>query len=58
MRYLQAGTNVVLEFGRYGSDLGAYILVANFLTRRIHRQYVERKEQPLGGRTDEPQGRW
>ena len=48
MRYLQAGTNVALEFGRYGSDLGAYILVANFLTRRIHRQYVERKERAFG----------
>ena len=42
--YLEAGNHVVLEFGRYGSDLDAYILVANFLTRRIHREYVERKE--------------
>ena len=48
MKYLEAGTNVVLEFGRYGSDLGAYILVANFLTRRIHRLYVERKEKSFG----------
>jgi hypothetical protein len=48
MRYLEAGTSVVLEFGRYGSDLDAYILVANFLTRRIHHKYVERKEQSLG----------
>ena len=38
----------MLEFGRYGSDLGAYILVANFLTRRIHRQYVEKKEDSFG----------
>ena len=50
MKYLEAGTNVVLEFGRYGSDLGAYILVANFLTRRIHQQYVERKERAFGSR--------
>lgn len=48
MRYLEAGTSVVLEFGRYGSDLGAYILVANFLTRRIHRLYVEKKERSFG----------
>ena len=54
MRYLEAGTNVVLEFGRYGSDLGAYILVANFLTRRIHRQYVERKERSFGDQKAEP----
>ena len=38
----------MLEFGRYGSDLGAYILVANFLTRRIHRLYVEKKEKSFG----------
>jgi DNA helicase HerA-like ATPase len=54
MKYLEAGTNVVLEFGRYGSDLGAYILVANFLTRRIHQRYVERKERAFGARDQEP----
>jgi DNA helicase HerA-like ATPase len=54
MKYLEAGTNVVLEFGRYGSDLGAYILVANFLTRRIHRQYVEKKERSFGATGKEP----
>jgi uncharacterized protein len=54
MKYLQEGNNVVLEFGRYGSDLGAYILVANFLTRRIHKQYVERKERAFGAKEDEP----
>jgi DNA helicase HerA-like ATPase len=55
MKYLDAGTNVVLEFGRYGSDLGAYILVANFLTRRIHREYVKKKEASFGDRSKEPQ---
>jgi DNA helicase HerA-like ATPase len=54
MKYLEAGTNVVLEFGRYGSDLGAYILVANFLTRRIHQQYVERKERSFGTEGQDP----
>jgi hypothetical protein len=54
MRYLEAGTNIVLEFGRYGSDLGAYILVANFLTRRIHQQYVQRKERSFGTGGQEP----
>jgi DNA helicase HerA-like ATPase len=54
MKYLETGTNVVLEFGRYGSDLGAYILVANFLTRRIHQQYVDRKERAFGERGREP----
>jgi len=54
MRYLEAGNNVVLEFGRYGGDLGAYILVANFLTRRIHHQYVKRKEKAFGDQRAEP----
>jgi DNA helicase HerA-like ATPase len=53
--YLESGRHVVLEFGRYGSTLEAYILVANYLTRRIHASYVTRKEQALGDRTKEPQ---
>jgi DNA helicase HerA-like ATPase len=52
--YIQHGQHVVLEFGRYGSSLEAYILVANYLTRRIHRAYIERKEAALGSRADEP----
>jgi uncharacterized protein len=46
--------HVVLEFGRYGSDLGAYVLVANFLTRRIHQRYVEAKERAFGNKAEEP----
>lgn len=53
LNYLQKGVNVVLEFGRYGNSLEAYLLVANFLTRRIHHAYVERKEAAQGG-ADEP----
>jgi len=45
--YLDQGMNVVLEFGRY-TDVTAYILVANLLTRRIHAQYRERMEKALG----------
>jgi DNA helicase HerA-like ATPase len=45
--YLDRGINVVLEFGRY-TDIGAYILVANLLTRRIHAQYRERMERAMG----------
>ncbi len=54
MEYLDRGIHVVLEFGRYGSDLAAYILVANYLTRRIHRRYVQRKERALGREAEEP----
>jgi DNA helicase HerA-like ATPase len=52
--YLDNGTSVVLEFGRYGNSLEAYILVANYITRRIHANYVRRKEAALGRHADEP----
>ena len=54
MEYLDRGTHVILEFGRYGSTLEAYILVANYLTRRIHSRYVHRKESALGRKSEEP----
>ncbi|HIE38403.1 MAG TPA: ATP-binding protein [Anaerolineae bacterium] len=54
LEYLDRGVNVVLEFGRFGSSLEAYILVANYVTRRIHDHYVARKEAALGGRGEEP----
>ena len=40
--------SVVLEFGRYGNSLEAYMLVTNYLTRRIHEKYVEMMERSLG----------
>ncbi len=54
IRYLETGKTVVLEFGRYGNALEAYILVANYLTRRIHKMYVDRVENALGNKADEP----
>ncbi len=53
-KYLDAGTSVVLEFGRYGNMLDAYIFVANFLTRRLHQKYVEKKERAFGNQAEEP----
>ena len=47
LEYLDQGINVVLEFGRY-TDITAYILVANLLTRRIYAQYRERTEKAIG----------
>jgi len=52
--YLDRGRNVILEFGRYGNSLEAYILVANYITRRIHEHYVQRTESALGTRDREP----
>jgi DNA helicase HerA-like ATPase len=46
--------NVVLEFGRYGNALEAYILVANYLTRRIREHYVQRVEESLGDESKQP----
>jgi len=51
---LSMGTSVVLEFGTYGNTLAAYILVANYLTRRIHQRYVRQKNLAAGGQGDEP----
>ena len=52
--HLERDISVVLEFGRYGNSLDAYILVANYLTRRIHQMYVERVEKALGDAANEP----
>lgn len=54
LSYLDRGMHVVLEFGRYGRDLTAYVLVSNLLTRRIHGWYVVRKEESEGGAGKEP----
>ena len=54
IEHLERGQHVVLEFGRYGDDEAAYILVSNLLPRRIHRKYVEAKESAMGGAGKEP----
>ena len=54
LRHLDAQTHIVLEFGRYGNMLDAYIFVANFLTRRLHQKYVEKKENAFGNKAAEP----
>lgn len=54
IEHLERGKHVVLEFGRYGNNLMAYILVSNLLTRRIHEKYVSQKEEAEGGNSREP----
>ncbi|MFZ4813629.1 MAG: helicase HerA domain-containing protein [Phototrophicaceae bacterium] len=51
---IQERKSVVLEFGRYGSSLEAYMLVANYITRRIHHEYIQRVERALGDPSMEP----
>jgi uncharacterized protein len=53
LEFLDRGTNVVLEFGRY-TDITAYILVSNLLTRRIYEQYRERTEKAIGEDSAKP----
>ena len=51
---LNDGMHVVLEFGRHGNDLTAYILVANLLTRRLHNRYRELTEESDAERSTGP----
>ncbi|GAC1387042.1 MAG: DUF87 domain-containing protein [Herpetosiphon sp.] len=48
---LARGKHVVLEFGQYKTAL-AYMLVANILTRRIHRRWVEQTEHYWASRQE------
>lgn len=54
INFIEQGKSIVLEFGRYGNTLAAYILVANYLTRRIHEYYVEQIERSLGDKSLAP----
>lgn len=47
LEHIEDGRHVVLEFGRHGNDLTAYLLVANLITRRIHEAYREKTERAL-----------
>lgn len=51
---LNSGTSVVLEFGTYGNELAAYMLVANYLTRRVRQRYVHQKNLAAGEKADDP----
>jgi DNA helicase HerA-like ATPase len=46
IEHLVQGKHVVLEFGRH-NDVLSYMLVANIITRRIHRRWVEQTERFL-----------
>lgn len=51
---LDRGASVVLEFGVYGDMLEAYVFVANYITRRLHRLYVDKKNKATGRKAEEP----
>jgi uncharacterized protein len=54
VQMLDGGRSVVLEFGRWGNSLEAYMLVANYLTRRIHETWVKNVEFALGSSQNMP----
>ena len=54
LEHLTAGKHVVMEFGRYGDDQTAYVLVANLITRRIHAEYRKRTEEALASNSKQP----
>jgi DNA helicase HerA-like ATPase len=56
LEHLRAGRHVVLEFGRYNQPLH-YILVANVITRRIHRLWSEQMEKFLQSKGTQPEPR-
>ncbi len=53
--YLDRNINIVLEFGNHTSLL-CYLLVANIITRKIHKIYIEKTEKFLSSqkKEDEP----
>ena len=47
LEHLADNRHVVIDFGRHGDNLTAYLLVANLVTRRIHEEYRRRAERAL-----------
>ena len=54
LEHLLDNRHVVLEFGKHGDNVNAYLLVANLITRRIHEEYRKRTESALAGNNDMP----
>ncbi|MDI6817475.1 MAG: ATP-binding protein [Actinomycetota bacterium] len=53
MNEIRAGRHIVFQFGRFNSML-SYILVANILTRRLHRLYVDKTDSARAEGTEGP----
>jgi DNA helicase HerA-like ATPase len=47
IEYLEHNVSVIIEFGNHSSTF-CYLLIANIITRRIHKEYVKRTERFLG----------
>jgi DNA helicase HerA-like ATPase len=40
LNYLRTGKSIVLDFGKYGMDVGTYVMVSNMITRRLYEQFT------------------
>ncbi len=55
MEFIEKDISIIIEFGNYTSTF-VYLLIANVITRRIHKEYVAKTEKFLGSqkKDDEP----
>lgn len=55
VEFLDRGISVIIEFGNFTSTF-CYLLIANIITRRLHRTYIQKTEKFLGSHNpaDEP----
>lgn len=44
LNYLRAQKSVVLDFGKYGMDVGTYVMVSNMITRRLYDEFTSNPE--------------
>lgn len=56
IEYIDNSISIIIEFGNYTSTF-CYLLIANIITRRIHKLYTKKTEQFLGSKnkSEEPQ---
>lgn len=52
MEYIDKGINIVVEFGNFTSTF-IYLLIANIISRRIHKAYITKTEIFLGSQKKE-----
>ena len=55
IEYIDRDINIIVEFGNHTSSF-IYLLIANIITRRIHKRFIAKTEQFLGSqkKEDEP----
>jgi DNA helicase HerA-like ATPase len=54
VQMLLGGKSAVIQFGKHGSDLASYMLVANMLSRRIWEHYQQKMDAARGNHALEP----